>query len=142
MEKRKYNNGDPIEVQSDWNTSTFVTNTPVTVYKGTVGIITAQTEAPAVLFPNGHYALLSTEWAELTSKYNLQSIAAWLWYGLCDEFALDDMLSKEYDVEVRTQTIIQAIIQTLADMLYDLGFEPAETQSTNNTGDNEKANEN
>ena len=137
MEKRKFNVGDTIEVQQDWNTSTFVTNTPVTIHKGTVGIITAQTETPAVLFPNGHYGLLSTEWAELTGKYNLQSIAAWLWYGLCNEFALDDLVGEESDVEALTSTIIQ----TLADMLYDLGFEPAETQSINNTGENEKANE-
>lgn len=137
MEKRKFNVGDTIEVQQDWNTSTFVTNTPVTIHKGTVGIITAQTETPTVLFPNGHYGLLSTEWAELTGKYNLQSIAAWLWYGLCNEFALDDLVGEESDVEALTSTIIQ----TLADMLYDLGFEPAETQSINNTGENEKANE-
>ena len=135
MEKRKYNVGDMIEVQSDWSTSTFITNTPVTIQKGTVGIITAQSEAPTVLFPNGHYGLLSTERAELTGKYNLKNIAAWLWYGLCNEFALDE----EYD-DVESFTAI--IIQTLADMLYDLGFEPAETQSTNNTGENEKANEN
>lgn len=136
MEKRKYNIGDPIELQVDWDTSTFVTNTPVTIRKGTTGIVMAKTEAPAVLFPDGHYGLLSTECAELTGKYNLQSIAAWLWSGLCDEFALDDLLSEEYDMEAFTSTIIQ----TLADMLYDLGFEPAETQNTNNTGDNEKAN--
>ena len=138
MEKRKYNIGDTIEVQQDWNTSTFVTNTPVTIHKGTTGIVMAKTETPAVLFPDGHYGLLSTEWAELTGKYNLQSIAAWLWFGLCDEFALDDLLDEVgYDVEARTSTIIQ----TLADMLYDLGFEPAEIQSINNTGENEKANE-
>lgn len=138
MEKRKYNIGDTIEVQQDWNTSTFVTNTPVTIHKGTVGIITAQSGAPAALFPNGHYGMFSTEWAELTGKYNLQNIAAWLWYGLCNKFALDDLLDEVgYDVEARTSTIIQ----TLADMLYDLGFEPAEIQSINNTGENEKANE-
>ena len=137
MEKRKFNVGDTIEVQQDWNTSTFVTNTPVTIHKGTTGIVMAKTETPAVLFPDGHYGLLSTEWAELTGKYNLQSIAAWLWFGLCDEFALDDLVGEESDVEALTSTIIQ----TLADMLYDLGFEPAETQSINNTGENEKANE-
>lgn len=124
MEKRKYNIGDTIEVQQDWNTSTFVTNTPVTIHKGTVGIITAQSGAPAALFPNGRYGMFSTEWAELTGKYNLQNIAAWLWYGLCNKFALDDLLDEVgYDVEARTSEIIQ----TLADMLYDLGFEPAET---------------
>lgn len=138
MEKRKYNIGDTIEVQQDWNTSTFVTNTPVTIHKGTVGIITAQSGAPAALFPNGHYGMFSTEWAELTGKYNLQSIAAWLWFGLCDELALDDLLGEEYDVKALTPTVIQ----TLVDMLYDLGFEPAEAQNINNTGDNEKTHEN
>lgn len=138
MEKRKYNVGDPIEIQVDWNTSTFVTNTPVTIHKGTTGIVMVKSETPAVLFPDGHYGLLSTECAELTGKYNLQSIAAWLWSGLCDEFALDDLLSEKYDVKTLTPTIIQ----TLADMLSDLGFDPAETRSTNNTGDDEKAYEN
>lgn len=138
MEKRKYNIGDPIELQQDWNTSTLITNTPVTIHKGTTGIVMAKTKTPAVLFPDGHYGLLSTEWAELTGKYNLQSIAAWLWFGLCDEFALDDLLGEEYDVKALTPTVIQ----TLADMLYDLGFEPAETRSVNNTGDDEKTHEN
>lgn len=124
MEKRKYNIGDPIELQQDWNTSTLITNTPVTIHKGTTGIIVAGEKTPTVLFPSGYYVPLSQEFAEMSGQYNLHGLATWLWQGLEDTYGLDTLLKEMFDVSISDE-----FVDKLEDLLNDLGFEPADDEA-------------